>query len=543
MESGQDDDPRENGKDMTKRRILMIGLDGFDISLAERFLDEGALPNIARLRRRSLRFDLDHGLDKYSGLAWEHVSAGQSSNDGARLSAVTFDPDTYVAYQEPTSSRPFLADLSARTVVFDAPYCDLVQAPQVRGLTHWGAHDPGVAAASRPEGLHAELDRHFGPYPATQWIYGFCWPSAKKARDAGAAFVRAVEKRGDAARWLLSERLPDWELALMVVSEPHSAIEPLWHGVDPSHPLHAIESGAAAGAALRDVYSAVDRLIGDLQAAFPDATLAVFAMHGMGSNEADVPTMVLLPELLYRFAFGVPYMRPVAYSSATPQGVPLLAENEGWHEALLQAIPEQQPSNRWRDRLLRLLDPKRRNNHTSDLAWMPAARYSHFWPRMPAFAIPSFYDGRIRINLEGRERFGMVPADQYQSTCEKLTELLRGCRNLLTGEDVVDEIRWPKKNPREVGCSEADLYIIWKSSPLGFRTPRLGAIGPVPYRRTGGHTGSRGFLYLAGDGLAPGAGGLVSSFDVVPTIFDLLGEAQPMGVSGRSLIGQVMATA
>ena len=81
--------------------------------------------------------------------------------------------------------------------------------------------------------------------------------------------MRAVEIRSDAARWLLSERLPDWDLALIVVSEFHSAIEPLWHGVDSSHPLHAIESGAAAGTALRDVYSAIDRLIGDLQVRIP----------------------------------------------------------------------------------------------------------------------------------------------------------------------------------------------------------------------------------------------------------------------------------
>ena len=132
----------ENGNDMTQRRILMIGLDGFDICLAERFLDEGALPNFARLRDRSMRFDLDHGVDKYSGLAWEHVSAGQAPNDGARWSAVTFDPGTYVACQEPTSSRPFLADVSARTVVFDVPYCDLDQAPASSRLNQLGIPRP-----------------------------------------------------------------------------------------------------------------------------------------------------------------------------------------------------------------------------------------------------------------------------------------------------------------------------------------------------------------------------------------------------------------
>ena len=231
---------------MTQPRILIIGLDGFDICLAERFLDEGALPNFARLRNRSMRFDLDHGWTSIQGWPGSTSPLDRRQRWG-RWSAVTFDPGTYVACQEPTSSRPFLADLSARTVVFDVPYCDLFQAPLVRGLTNWGSHDPGVLPTSRPEGLHAELDRHFGPYPAAQWIYGFCWPSAKKARDAGVALVRAVEIRSDAARWLLSEKLPDWDLALIVVSESHSAIEPLWHGVDLSHPLHGIESAAAAG--------------------------------------------------------------------------------------------------------------------------------------------------------------------------------------------------------------------------------------------------------------------------------------------------------
>ena len=155
---------------MTQRRILMIELDGFDICLAERFIDEGALPNFARLRNRSMRFDLDHGVDKYSGLAWEHVSVGQAPNDGARWSAVTFDPGTYVACQEPTSSRPFLADVSARTVVFDVPYCDLDQAPLVRGLTNWGSHDPGVLPTSRPEAFTRNSIDILGP---TQRRNGF----------------------------------------------------------------------------------------------------------------------------------------------------------------------------------------------------------------------------------------------------------------------------------------------------------------------------------------------------------------------------------
>jgi hypothetical protein len=41
--------------------------------------------------------------------------------------------------------------------------------------------------------------------------------------------------------------------------------------------------------------------------------------------------------------------------------------------------------------------------------------------------------------------------------------------------------------------------------------------------------------YLAGDGIAAGDYGVRSSFDVVPTIVELLGEPLPAGLSGQSL--------
>jgi len=520
---------------MRGQRLLMIGLDGFDLALAEGFLTQGLLPNFARIRETSARYELDNGRDKYSGLAWEHVSSGKAPSDGGRWSAITFDPMRYAVHQGHTSERPFMADLSARTVVFDVPYCDLSKAPRVRGLTNWGAHDPGVGPASRPYDVREELQRRFGPYPALEWIYGFCWPSASKASAAGNALARAVEVRAQAARWMLHDRIPDWDFAMVVVSEAHSATEPMWHGVDPDHPLHVVESAPAAASGLLNVYKSIDCLIGNLRESFPDATILLAAMHGMGPNDSDVAAMALLPELLYRLAFGVPHMLPVSYARATSSGTPLLAEDDVWEEVMWRVVPS--PPRRLFDRIVRRLSRLSGVNDDSKMSveWIPAARYARFWPRMPAFALPAYYDGRIRINLAGREAKGLVPSDEYGKSCEQMMELLHECRNLLTGEQVVAEIHRPKQDPKDVGPFEADLYVVWRSAPLGLLHPRLGSIGPVPYRRTGGHTGARGFLYISGNGVTPGERGLVSSFDVVPTIIDLLGETRPAGISGRSL--------
>ena len=150
----------------SRGRILMIGLDGFELSLAETMMAEGNLPNFARLRSQSARYLLDHGRDKYSGISWEHVSTGLSPTDGGRWSSVSFDPVSYGVHQETTSMTPFVADASGQTVVFDVPYFDLARAPRVRGMTNWGAHDPGVPTTSRPAGLQDELRERFGPLPA-----------------------------------------------------------------------------------------------------------------------------------------------------------------------------------------------------------------------------------------------------------------------------------------------------------------------------------------------------------------------------------------
>lgn len=538
---------------MVKRRVLAIGLDGFEISLAERLIAAGELPALAGFARRSARFLLDHGRAQRTGLAWEHVSTGLAPERSGRWAAVSFDTANYTVWQEGTRSTPFLKGLPTRAVVFDAPYFDMTSAISVRGLVGWGAHDAGIASCARPDDLLPEFLLRFGPYPAKEWIYGFAWPNAERCRAMGAALANAVDLRSRAARWLLKERLPDWDLGLIVVSEPHSAIEGLWHGVDPGHPLHGLPSGVPAEEGLWAVYRAVDRLVRDLIQTFEDATIVLFSMGGMGSNRSDVASMVLLPELLYRNAFGCPLLRRRQDWERAPGGVPLLADQDNWSRDVGALVPPRRTvRGTVRGRISRLIPERVKRRIRSltgggaelggrsmrlSLGWMPATRYQPYWSEMPAFALPSFYDGRIRINLIGREREGKVGATDYSAVCDDLERLLHDCRDPMTGEGVVEFIERPgaSRDPLEMGPTEADLVVVWRG-PLAIDHPTLGQIGPIPYRRTGGHTGPYGVAYLYGAGLSPGEHGIRSSFDVVPTIIDLLDLPPQTGLSGTTLL-------
>ena len=235
---------------MARHRVLVIGLDGLEATLAERLMDAGEMPALAELRRRAACFRLDHGPAQRTGLAWEHVASGLSPEAGRRWAAVEFDPTKYTAWQEGARFTPWWAGLDRRVVVFDTPYVDLARARNTRGVVGWGAHDPGIAKAAFPPELLSEFETRFSSYPASEWTYGVPFPSTARTRAMGESLKLALDVRSRAARWLATERLRDWDLFIAVAGEAHGAMEGLWHGVDPSHPLHGHPSAPAAKEAL-----------------------------------------------------------------------------------------------------------------------------------------------------------------------------------------------------------------------------------------------------------------------------------------------------
>ena len=514
-------------------RVMVIGLDGYEPSLGNEMMAQGAMPCLDRLRNSSACFTLDHGSAKRTGLAWEHVSSGMSPARANRWSAVHFDKDTYGVRQEGARFAPFTAVTDVNTVIFDLPYFRLESSPDVRGITAWGAHDPGTAMASNPVDLLEEISGKFGDYPATDWIYGFAWPSVEKCQRMGDALADATLLRSKIARWLFSERLSDWELGFLVVSELHSVAEGLWHGVDPEHPLAQHPSAEAAGVGVRKVYTAVDRLIGELHEALPDTIFVVFSMHGMGVNQSDVPSMVLLPDLLFRHSFGRSAIRQTAPSVQTAGDIPMLRPDEIWGVDII-------PPATWSYRLqTRLANWGRSGGQTGSLHWMPAARYQPYWRKMRAFALPSFYDGQIRLNLKGRESKGQFSVKQFDDVRREVVELLLACRDPRTGDKVVADIEYHESaSPFDIDSSAADITVVWQGSPLAFEHPELGLVGPLPYRRPGGHTGDRGVAWIHGAGLEAADHGVYSAFDMVPTILDLLNQSVPDPVSGSSLLGR-----
>src|SRR5204863_7973579 len=71
-------------------------------------------------------------------------------------------------------------------------------------------------------------------------------------------------------------------------------------------------------------------------------TVLVFSMGGMGPNTSDAPSMVLLPELVFRWALGERLLEVPAAWSAAPDQVPDPGgERSSWNRAWYPNLGEQ----------------------------------------------------------------------------------------------------------------------------------------------------------------------------------------------------------
>lgn len=524
-------------------RVIAIWLDAFDVTLADRF----ELPNLSRLACAGVVCTLDNGVAQLTGLTGEHISSGLDPQGAERASAVQFDPRTYKCWQEGFRLPPVFG--GTPTVVFDACYFDLDRTgEEVVGITDWGAHDPGGPPRSRPDQLLADVEQRFGRYPARKWVYATPWSSRDACLDMGRALSAAVRTRSHIVRWLLGDRFQDWRLALIGVSEAHGASEGLMHGGDPHHVLAGVDSAPAAAEALRSVYTAIDDLVGDVASAFPDDIVIPFSMHGMGENTSDVPSMVLLGELLARWSG----MKPVNTHSfpVDKNGVPQLNATQTWSRAVYESLSgaKRRAHHRLKVRgaisrvvsILRrsrfyksVMSSSQRSSHRTSLNWMPLMRHQPQWSQMKAFAIPSFYDGRIRVNLSGRESRGIVT--DYEKTLEEIETLLKQCVESRTGRPAVERVERRGGDPLTRRDDDVDLVVHWNRDVLGLSHPLFGVFGPLPPRRTGGHTSPVGRCVIAGPGIVSADLGVHSSFDVVPTVLKLAGVTPSDSISGHAL--------
>jgi len=558
-------------------RVAVIGLDAMEWEVARRFADEGHMPNLSRLVEEGTFARLENVVAYRSELPWTLFLTGKPPEDNKYWSTVEFDPASYEATMVGAHhAKPFYAlGPKHKVIAFDVPHSVPDEAVHGVQVLAWGAHSAQYPRASEPRGLLRQIDAEFGPHPGFDNDYDGAWYVPEYLEKLADAQQEGASRRVDILGWL-TEQHPDWDLLVTVMSESHSAGHHMWHGVDTSHPLYGSSTSGYAGDLLRDVYESIDRSIGRLIDGLPDDTIVVAtAVHGMQSNANDIPSMVLLPELLHRHHTNGRRRLSGLDTRAWRRGGmrPLVPDStKGWltnvrrrfgdgalgrtRRTLTSIVPPAVLERvlRVRRRVLGLNDPaapwafrdeippeteltvSEVEQLTKPLRWQPPSWYRDEWPEMKWFVVPTFSDAHVRVNLQGREANGVVPPSEYDAACDEFEQLVRACRNPRTGRPAVaDVLRVRADDPMDPHGPDSDLVVLWTEPLEAMEHPTLGLIGPIPFNRTGEHS-SNGFVVVAGPGIEHADLGTRPALDVTPTILALLDAEPPSGFAGEPIV-------
>lgn len=551
-----------------KRPVIAIGLDAADPVLLENWMSQGHLKNLRRLREQGAYTHLNT-FDYYRAeTPWTTFLTGCAPEQTGywaplKLREGTYKVEEVNAYNFQEFPPFYALGEDFRVAVFDMPQSTLSEKVNGIQVLAWGAHSPLTPSHSQPAELLDELTKKHGEHPALREDHASCM-DVKALKKLQEDLETGIARRSAICQDLLER--DDWNLLLTIFGETHSAGHYFWHLSQKDHPIYESVGAQASGDALLEVFQAVDQAIGEIISKAPkDAYVLVFSAHGMGDNVMDLPSMFFLPELMYRFNF--PGKVGIAAGElGEPLNPPITTGRvkKGWMGTVWSQKYESNPvkgflRQKLPTKVFSVIEPLFGKAPEVDLVspfylrdqekepqyFQPAVWYKNFWPQMKAFALPSYSEGYIRVNLKGREPQGIVDRAEYHALCDELTELLYNLKDGRTGKPMVSNIIRTRQDPTDNNpkLPDADLVIIWQEeNPTDVvDSPELGRIGPVPFNRTGSHR-ARGFFLAQGPGIAPGSSLPVGhALDLAPTVLELMGANIPEYCQGKPMVRAAIA--
>ncbi|MEB3360484.1 MAG: alkaline phosphatase family protein [Synechococcales bacterium] len=541
--------------------VIAIGLDAAEPGLVKNWIDKGELKTLARLFQTGTYQELKNFGYYRAETPWTTFLTGCSPQTTGYWGPVKYHAHKYNVEKVGAYTFQEYCPFYALSKDFKSAIFDMPQAPIVPGLNGvqvvaWGAHSPQVPRGSQPASLFDELIQKHGGHPAFGRDHANVY-SAQSIARLKEWLETGIKRRAEICKDLLQR--DDWNLLLTVFGEVHAACHSMWHLNDPNHPLYG-EQVTGGENHLLSVFKAIDGAIAEIIAAAPDtASILVFSAHGMQNNNLDLTSTFFLAELLYRWNFP----GKVGFSANSGCTEPILGPRaqRRWYREVWAQKYDPNPVTRWLrsvaptkahrifDRACRSLgisgssdfvSPYTLQNLSEDFDWQPATWYKRLWPKMKAFALPSFSEGYIRVNLKGREPQGVVNPSDYEAVLNEITAHLQALTIGRTGEPAVADLIRTRTSPTasDLGLPDADLIVMWNEQRLAdmLESPSFGRIGPVPYQRTGSHTPNGFMLLHNGSGYTLASERQASALDLAPTLLDLMGAPIPDYFEGQSLL-------
>lgn len=505
-------------------RQLLVGLDAMEWSLVEKWANQGKLPTFRRLIDQGVRAELTTTAAQLPDTVWACIYTGSNPAKFEKFFYVQYDASTMGLRNVPDDAihrKPFWDYVSAagqRVGIADVPKFPLSKSINGFQFTNWGAHATKTARVSAPENLIREIDARFGRHPVGDCDKFDAKPES--LRELRQRVVAGVRAHGEVFRWLMREQ--SWDLFFAGFSAAHCIGHHFWHGVDASHPRHEESVKDDFAGTMEEVYRAVDKEIGEMLALVdPSTRVMIISGHGMGPI---FHASWNLPEMLDLWGYGA---KPA--SRVSPAAKPSRAKVNPWR--ILKMVVPGPVQYAIKDRLPQF---------AQDQLLFLWYRGGKNWKGCRAFAIPNNDSvGAIRVSVKGRDKDGVVEADDYERVCRDIADALYELRDSEGGRPLVKQVTLSHEAFHGPFLEQLpDLTVLWDQS-FAWSTiysPRFGTLQIKQQdARTGGHS-SHGFVLLTGPDvpaglqLPPG-----SIYDIAPTVLQAAKVSIPEDMDGSPL--------
>ncbi|HYC57763.1 MAG TPA: alkaline phosphatase family protein [Candidatus Binatia bacterium] len=505
----------------SRKRVLVIGMDGVPFPLLEQWARQGHMPTIARLLAQGTGGVMGSTMPPTSGPAWCTFATGKNPGKTGIYDFLYRRPGGYVFPPVNASMRSgrslwrLLSDAGLKVGIINVPISYPVE--PVNGTFISGWMTPYFATDyTWPRELGAEIQAKVGDYR----IY----PSETFSERGRDAFFRASDELLELLTRTTLHLMDrdDWDFFMTVYFDTDRILHQLWHYLDPQHPWRAKGDTRDLSAPVIRYFQRLDADIARvIEKAGKDVTVLLMSDHGMGRASRFIVLNNLLLELGY-----------LRLSGDLPTRLKHFALKRGLSLRNVHLLI---------DRLGAAKHAEYKNVYSFDgaLKRFFLSFLNVDWQASRAYSYGRHY-GSVFLNVKGREPHGCVaPGAEYERVREEVARAVLEYRDPELGRPLVSRVlrreevyHGPRteESPDLILLPQEDADIFYGLSDFG-----SSRIWDITYRYSGMHR-DNGTLIAAGAHVRSGAPAPVASIqDLAPTILHLLGQPVPDDMDGRVL--------
>jgi predicted AlkP superfamily phosphohydrolase/phosphomutase len=505
----------------TKRKVMVIGLDGATFNLIGPWIEEGKMPTLQRLMKEGASGVLTSTLPPISSSAWASFATGKNPGKHGLVDFVHPRQNSYqvsiVSPQQRASKAIWnlLGDIGHKVGIVGMPVT--YPPEEVNGFMISDFLTPRASDDyTYPLSLKEELDQAVGGFPL---LPDERYRSTKFLDRFIADMVTDVERRLGGALYLLENK--EWDFFFLLFWSSDMLQHETWRLLDKTHPQHDPQAAERYVGLVVDFHQRLDEAVGRLQEkAGPEDLVVIMSDHGFGPVHSfflvnnwlrEIGLLKLKRSALTRLKYALFRL------GLTPLGAFRLAKT------------------------LRLGFLRRRFRFQRGAGLMKRLFLSFAdvdWARTKAFAVGSF--GQIYINVAGKRPQGIVePGKEYEDLREEIAARAQEILDPHTGEKVVERVYRREEIYTGPLLEKAPDLVLqsrnWEYMAFGHAD--FGASHVIePIFGMSGHHRPDGILILAGECVKEGVkleGANIT--DLAPTILYAMEVPIPADMDGRLL--------